>query len=42
MIQVPGVTVNGRPFVCDERVAVLSDGRVIALEDRPLESRWGR
>lgn len=42
MIQIPGVLVNGKPFVVDSQVAILSDGRVIALEDRPVRTRWGR
>lgn len=42
MVQIKGVTVNGKPFVVDGQVAVLSDGRVIPVEDRPADTRWGR
>lgn len=42
MIQIPGVLLNGKPFVVDATIAIASDGRTIALEDRPASTRWGR
>lgn len=42
MIQIPGVLLNGKPFVVDAKVAVSSDGRIIALEDPAPRTRWGR
>ena len=42
MIQIPNVTINGKPFVVNEQFAITQDGRVIPVEDRPADTRWGR
>lgn len=42
MIQVQGVTINGKKFVVDGQVAITTDGQVIPVEDKPVPGKWGR
>ncbi len=42
MVQIQGVTLNGLPFVVDEQVAIASNGRTVAVEDRPATGRFDR